>query len=102
MPLRLRTPEELKQSEFLKLSEVARLLNVSPFVLTDIAGHSILPAHTMPCKRAKYYRLPEVRRILAALAPLREKEIPLKNCRAELLRLKWYANLFNPADNANQ
>lgn len=94
MALQVRPVDALKKTEYLKLSEVARLTGVSRFVLDDIARFNILPAYVPAGKRAKYYRLPEVRRILAALAPLREKEIPLKHCRAELMRSKWYAELF--------
>ncbi len=93
MSLTLRPVEVLKKEEFLKGSEIARLTGVSRFVLNKYILFDLLPFHYIPGKRAKYYRLQEVRKVLAALEPLRAKEIPLKNCRAELDRLKWYAEL---------
>lgn len=93
MALQKRPDEILKKEEFLKLSEVGRLLNISRFTLNRFAGFDLLPFHRVPGKQAKYYRLNEVRKVLAALEPLRAKEIPLKFCRAELNRLKWYADI---------
>lgn len=95
MALRKRPVEVLRKTEFLKVSEIAELTGVSRFVLNKYILFDLLPAHTVPGKRAKYYRLSEVRKVLAALEPLRAKEIPLKYCRAELDRLKWYSDLRN-------
>lgn len=93
MALSKRPVEVLRKTEFLKVSEVAELTGVSRFILNKYILFDLLPFHRVPGKRAKYYRLAEVRKVLAALEPLRAKEIPLKHLRAELDRLKWYCDL---------
>lgn len=92
--LKERTPEELKEEEFLKLSELARILpDVSRPVLAKYVLFDLLPWHIPPGRRAKYYRLEEVKKVLRALEPIRAKEIPLKYCREELERFKWYREM---------
>lgn len=84
-----------KEEELLTLSDLARRLpDVGRPVLSKCASvFDILPYHRRPGVNRKYYRLSEVRRVLRALAPLREKEIPLKLCRGELMRAAWYREL---------
>lgn len=94
--LKERPLEDLKKEEFLKLSELARLLpDVSRAVLAKYVVFGILPHHIPPGRKAKYYRLEEVKKVLRALEPLRAKEIPLKYCREELSRFAWYRELIN-------
>lgn len=91
------TKQKEGEEELLTLSEIARRLpEVGRPVLSKCASvFDILPWHVAPGKGAgrRYYRLSEVKRVLKALEPLRAKEIPLKYCRAELLRLSWYREL---------
>lgn len=91
--LKQRTLAELRKQEFLKLSELARLLDVSRPLLAQYVRFDLLPYHHPPGRRARYYRPAEIRRVLAALEPLRAKEIPLKYTRAELEALRWYKEL---------
>lgn len=85
------------EEELLTLSDLARKLpDVGRPVLSKCASvFDVLPWHVAPGKSPgrRYYRLSEVKRVLKALEPLRAKEIPLKYCRAELLRLAWYREL---------
>lgn len=91
------TKQKEGEEELLTLSDLARKLpEVGRPVLSKCASvFDILPWHIAPDKseRRRYYRLSEVKRVLKALEPLRAKEIPLKYCRAELLRLAWYREL---------
>ena len=94
MPTKHKEGEE----ELLSLSETARRLpEIGRPVLSKCASvFDILPWHVAPPGKSparRYYRLSEVKRVLKALEPLRAKEIPLKYCRAELLRLSWYREL---------
>lgn len=92
--LKERPFEELKKEEFLKLSELARVLpDVTRPLLAKFVLFDLLPWHIPPGRKAKYYRPEEVKRVLRALEPLRAKEIPLKYCRAELERLPWYKEM---------
>lgn len=93
--LKERPAEELKKEEFLKLSEIARLLNVTRPVLAQYVRFGLLPSHIPPGRKAKYYRIEEVKKVLRALEPIREKEIPLKYCREELSRFSWYREMIN-------
>ena len=92
--LKERPLDELKREEFLKLSELARLLpDVTRPLLAKYVLFDILPWHIPPGRKSKYYRLEEVKRVLRALEPLRAKEIPKKYLREELNRLSWYREL---------
>lgn len=94
MPLTIKSPEEAAKSEYLKLSELARLLpEVTRPLLAKYVLFDLLPSHIPPGKKRKYYRLAEVKRVLRALEPLRSKEIPRKYLRSELDRLAWYREL---------
>ncbi len=86
-----------QEEELLTLSEIARRLpEVGRPLLSKCASvFDVLPWHVAPGRSPsrRYYRLSEVKRTLKALEPLRTKEIPLKFCRAELLRLTWYREM---------
>ena len=90
--------KEGEPEELLTLSEIARRLpDVGRPVLSKCASvFDILPYHAAPPGKSparRYYLLSEVKRVVKALEPLRAKEIPLKHCKAELLRLGWYRDL---------
>lgn len=91
------TKEKGGEEELLSLSDIARRLpEVGRPLLSKCASvFDVMPWHIAPGKSAarRYYLLSEVKRVLKALEPLRAKEIPLKYCRAELLRLSWYREL---------
>jgi len=91
--LKERPFEELKNEEFLKLSELARLLPESRSILSKYAFFDLLPWHIPPGRKAKYYRLNEVKKVLRAIEPLRAKEIPKKHLREELNRISWYKEM---------
>lgn len=94
MPLVKRSPEEIREDEFLKLSELARLLpEITRNVLANYVEFDLLPWHIPPGKKRKYYRLNEVKKVLRAIDPLRAKEIPKKYLRDELNRLAWYREM---------
>jgi hypothetical protein len=86
--------KEKGEEPLLTLSDLARHLpEVGRPILSKCASvFDILPWHVAPGKSEKrrYYKLSEVKKVIRALEPLRAKEIPLKHCRAELLRLSWY------------
>lgn len=85
-----------KANDLLTLTELARAVDVSRPILSKCASvFDLLPWHPNPDKdnTRRYYRLSEVRRVLKALEPLRAKEIPLKLCRAELMRNAWYKEM---------
>ena len=94
MTLTVKSLEESEKAEFLKISELARLLpEVTRPLLSKYVVFDILPWHIPEGKLRKYYRLNEVKRVLKALEPLRAKEIPKKYLRAELERLAWYKDM---------
>lgn len=93
--LKKRPLEVLKKSEFVKLSEIAVLTGLTRSALKWYVEGVLFPAHTLPGKRAKYYRFADIRRILAAVAPMRAKGLPVKYCREEIKKLKWYNDFFN-------
>jgi hypothetical protein len=91
MTLKKKSPAELEGEEYLKISELARLLpETTRPILAKYVAFDLLPSHIPEGKLRKYYRLLEVKKVLKALDPLRSKEIPLKYLRAELERLPWY------------
>jgi hypothetical protein len=94
MSLKIKSLEELEGEEFLKISELARLLpDTTRPLLAKYVLFDLFPWHIPPGKLRKYYRLNEVKRVLKALEPLRAKEIPKKYLRAELERLAWYKDM---------
>lgn len=94
MTLKKKSPEELEGEEFLKISELARLLpETTRPILAKYVAFDLLPWHIPEGKLRKYYKLQEVKRVLKALEPLRSKEIPKKYLRAELERLPWYRDM---------
>ena len=94
MSLKKKSIEEIEASEYLKISELARLLpDTTRAILSKYVLFDILPWHMPEGKARKYYRFSEVKRVLKALEPLRLKEIPKKYLRAELERLTWYKEM---------
>lgn len=94
MTLKKKSPEESAAAEYLKISELARLLpETTRPVLAKYVAFDLLPWHIPEGKLRKYYRLLEVKKVLKALEPLRAKEIPKKYLRAELERLPWYKEM---------
>ena len=94
MTLKKKSPAELEEEEFLKISELARLLpDTTRPILAKYVAFDLLPWHIPEGKLRKYYRLQEVKRVLKALEPLRSKEIPKKYLRGELERLVWYKEM---------
>ena len=92
--LKERPLEDLKKEEFLKLSELARVLpDITRPVLAKLVIFDLLPWHIPQGRSSKNDRPEEVKRVLRALEPLRAKEIPLKYCRVELERLAWYKEM---------
>jgi hypothetical protein len=94
MTLKKKSPEELELEEYLKLSELARLLpETTRPILAKYVAFDLLPWHIPEGKSRKYYKLREVKKVLKALEPLRSKEIPKKYLRGELERLAWYKEM---------
>lgn len=94
MTLKKKSPDELEREEFVKLSELARLLpDITRPLLSKYVVFDILPWHIPEGKLRKYYKLNEVKRVLKAIEPLRAKEIPKKYLRGELERLTWYKEM---------
>lgn len=87
----------MKEEQLLNLTELAgKFPELGRNLLSKYgAVHDLLPWHNKPGKKATrhYYKESEVRKVIKALEPLRAKEIPLKICRAELMRLAWYRDL---------
>ena len=94
MTLKKKSLEESEAAEFLKISELARLLpETTRPILAKYVAFDLLPWHIPEGRLRKYYRLQEVKKVLKALEPLRSKEIPKKHLRAELERLAWYKEM---------
>lgn len=93
--LRQRNIEELKREEFLKLSEVSRLLNISRSTLNRYSNdYSLIPYHYLENKTAKYYKLSEVKLILKMIEELKKKFIPTKYMKPYLEKKSKYRNLW--------
>lgn len=94
--LKQRNIEELKGEEFLKLSEVSRLLNISRSTLNRYTNdYNLIPSHTPTGKTAKYYKLKEVKTILKMIEELKAKFIPTKYMKPYLEKRAKYKNLWN-------
>ena len=87
----------MKEDQLLNLTELSgKFPELGRNLLCKYAAvFDLLPWHNKPGMKVTrhYYKESEVRKVLKALEPLRAKEIPLKICRAELMRLAWYRDL---------
>lgn len=103
MTLTVKSLEESEKAEYLKISELARLLpDITRPLLSKYVVFDILPWHIPEGKLRKYYKLNEVKRVLKAIEPLRAKEIPKKYLRTELERLPWYKEMRARESSSNE
>jgi DNA-binding transcriptional MerR regulator len=94
--LKKRNKEELKEEEFLKLSEISRLLEISRSTLNRYSNdYDLLPFHYLEDKTSKYYRLKEVKLVLKMIEELKSKFIPTKYMKPYLEKRAKYRELFN-------
>ena len=94
--LRKRNIEDLKREEFLKLSEVSRLLNISRSTLNRYSNdYNLLPYHYPKEKNSKYYKLSEVKAVLKMIEELKSKFIPTKYMKPFLEKKARYKKLWD-------
>jgi|TARA_R110000851_G_scaffold267102_1_gene419552 DNA-binding transcriptional MerR regulator len=93
--LLIRNKEELKGEEFLKLSEVSRLLDISRSTLNRYSNdYNLIPCHYPNDKKSKYYKLGEVKTVLKMVEELKEKFIPTKYMKPYLEKKSKYNKLW--------
>ena len=73
MPQRKRTIEEIKQKDFLKMSELAELCGVRYSTIKFYAELGLLPYEQQGKRLAKYYPAKEASQRLKEILKLREK-----------------------------
>ena len=93
-----RPVDELRKSEYVNLSEAARLLNVARSTLKSLALADLFPAHFPTASGRRYYRAAEVKRVLKFVEPLRARGASLAFLRSELDGLAWYRTMRAEAD----
>jgi DNA-binding transcriptional MerR regulator len=91
----LKKRDNLKGEEFLKLSEVSRLLEISRSTLNRYTNnYNLIPYHVPTEKKSKYYRLSEVKLVLKMVEELKEKFVPTKYMKPYLEKKSNYKKLW--------